>query len=145
YTKVDCTGGSTHCDGGGIDVVTTDVTTDTNRPDVVVVPDAGGTSPVAWANFRMPNYVPLGADAATVDNKMFYGQDDGGFADGITKRVWYEAADMNTTPMGYSAAQAYCTGLTQGGKWRLPSRIELVSLLDLSRSPVTAAPEFATM
>jgi hypothetical protein len=51
---------------------------------------------------------------------------------------------MNTSPMPYSDARAYCAGLTTGGKWRLPSRIELVSLLDLSRSPA-AAPEFKTM
>jgi hypothetical protein len=141
YQKVDCTPG--HCDGG-LDAVSADVAADTNRSDVVVIVDAGGTSPVAWANFKMPNYVPTGADAASVDNKMFYAPATGGFADGVTGRVWYEAADMQTAPISYADAQKYCAGLKVGGTWRLPTRIELVSLLDLTRVPAAAA-QFATM
>jgi hypothetical protein len=137
YTKVVCTGGT--CDGGVPDVLSyQDVVTEASKPDGRA-PDAGGTKPVSWANFHMPNY-----DAGPLtDNRMSYTATDGGFVDDVNSLVWQEPI-VETAAVTYSAAQQVCASLTGGGRWRLPTRIELVTLLDLNNGPPAIAREFAS-
>ena len=60
YEKVACTGG--FCDGG-VDAPR-DATNDADRTAPPV--DAQGTQPVAWAKFRMPNYLEDGGPDANL-------------------------------------------------------------------------------
>ena len=69
--------------------------------------------------------------------QSFTNNGDGTVTDNITKLMW-----QRTVPSaGYdpSGALAYCAGLTLAGHsdWRLPSRIELLSIVDFSlQNPV---------
>ncbi len=123
YEKGDCTGG---CVDGSttFDVFQPDASKqDSSTPPV---PDAGkGTQPVRWAKFKMPNY----PDGGPTDNLHSYDTATAGVViDKISDLTWRQTSAQ---AMPYPDAEAYCSGL-QGG-WRLPSRIELVTLLDLER------------
>jgi hypothetical protein len=127
YEKVSCTGG--RCDGGAPDALT-DVVIDGNRADARV--DASGTLPVSWAHFRMPNYVVDGGPDA---NLMAYTPASGGILDTVTKLVWREPIpDAERNARTWEEAQKICAAAGPE-KWRLPSRIELVTLLDLTQRP----------
>lgn len=76
-----------------------------------------------WANWPVP-----GADhrASYTDNG------DGTVRDNVTCLVWQQAAASGTYT--YAEARRYCAGLElAGGGWHLPTRIELTSIIDLSR------------
>jgi hypothetical protein len=53
--------------------------------------------------------------------------------DEVTGLMWAKAQSQ---PLSHDDAAAYCGGLSAGGycDWRLPTRIEAVSILDLSRA-----------
>jgi hypothetical protein len=55
--------------------------------------------------------------------------------DNVTGLVWQASVDTSATGrMTWQTAKTYCAGLTlAGGGWRLPSRIELVSILDITQ------------
>jgi hypothetical protein len=55
---------------------------------------------------------------------------DGTVTDGTTNLMWEQV--VSTTSLTWSAAQQYCATLTLGGHadWRLPTKIELVSIVD---------------
>jgi len=57
---------------------------------------------------------------------------DGTVTDNVTGLMWQKAADSTT--YGQVQAVAYCNGLTLAGHddWRLPTQIELLSILDYS-------------
>lgn len=100
-------------------------------PDVRI--DGQGAAPVQWARWRMPNH-PL-PDAATVNpNPASYTDDAEIVRDSVTSLTWQKAQVAGQT---YAQAKAACDALTLGGSssWRLPSRIELVTLLDLGKQP----------
>ena len=87
-------------------------------------------APEAWAIWPMPN-APLPGlpnhqkyDTATV----------GVVVDQVTGLMWQR--DVANTFMPFDDAQRECSRLKVAGHedWRLPSRIELVSLLDMSRT-----------
>lgn len=136
YKRVECNGGEV-CDGGGGPDVLVDGSPDGDRPDVVGV-DASGTSPVSWAHFKMPNYLQVGGPT---ENIQSYSPTDGGFLDNVSKLVWQEPI-VDKGEKTWDEAQKICAGITQGGKWRLPSRIELVTLLDLTKSPTIDTASF---
>ncbi|CAN5818982.1 hypothetical protein BH11MYX4_BH11MYX4_68110 [soil metagenome] len=138
FEKVECAG--TRCgDGGGQpDVI--------NQPDVVVSDapiEARGANPVSWAAWPMPNYdggaeflphpikyAPLGLDRVK---------------DTVTGLVW-RTSTLPAVP--YEAAKLACSTLDPAtGPWRLPKRIELVTLLDFSRKPPAflIGPEFTNV
>lgn len=118
---------------------------DADAPDVSL-PDAF-YKPTAWADSRMPNpsfdsgidalfntvsYVEL-LDASTDVSVPFAVRDT---TDGGPNRTWLKVP--SAAPYGTEAeAESYCgsRGATIGGKWRLPTRIELVSLIDFTRAP----------
>ena len=52
--------------------------------------------------------------------------------DNVTKLEWQRTVAEGT--YDWSAARAYCSALTSaGGGWRLPSRIELLSIVDFTQ------------
>jgi hypothetical protein len=83
----------------------------------------------AWAMWRMPN-------PATTDlpNRASYTNlNDGTVRDEVTCLVWQREVSDGT--YSWEEATDYCTGLPlAGGGWRVPSRIELVSLVDFTKA-----------
>lgn len=125
FERTQCPG-AVCSDGGDLsETGTTDV-----RSDVVFV-DGGGAAPVRWAHWKMPNY-----DAGPgTPNRVSYGLVGvDAVRDDVTNLTWQRA---QTTGVTYAQARTTCANLVVGpdSDWRLPSRIELVTLLDLSRSP----------
>jgi hypothetical protein len=91
-------------------------------------PDPGCGS-IKWACWPMPNAVgnDLPNEASYVDGG------DGTVLDETTGLVWEkDAVDENGT---WDDALAYCDALELGGKsnWRLPTRIEITSVLDYGK------------
>lgn len=119
------------CNGGGACLEPDASTAD------VVTPEAGsldggseggqGTDPVSWARWQMPNYP--GADANVLTD--LHPNSDGTVTDNKTQLVWQ--AKALTGSFAFADAQAACAAIkTSAGPWRLPKRIELVTLLDYS-------------
>jgi hypothetical protein len=87
-----------------------------------------------WANWPMPNPASSG-----LPNPTSYTVDaaNGVVTDNVTALMWQRTVD----PGFHTLAQAkqYCTELVLGGHsdWRAPTRIELVSLVDYTRTGPT--------
>jgi hypothetical protein len=102
-------------------------------------PDAAGTdvgtvcgarSPAStWAAWRMPSPV-----TTHLPNPASYTNlDDGTVRDDVTCLVWQRDVSENTC--SWTEANDYCSSLPlAGGGWRLPTRIELVSLVDFTKA-----------
>lgn len=141
YSKEDCNGGgSSPCFGvdGGVDSPF-DAPTDAPN-DAPVIVDARGADPVSWARWIMPNH----GNVATVPDATIPSLNsgaDGGLVDSISGLVWRPIPDAEKGDVKFEAARKLCAEAPPAGQWRLPTRIELVSLLDLSRSPVMADPK----
>jgi hypothetical protein len=111
-------------------------------PDVTDVGDASDASvdqvvPEAsidreWARWVMPNsaYSDAAPNPARYDTSV-----TGVVLDKITTLEWQNPTAAATS---LAAAQSACVA-----PWRVPTRIELVSILDVSRSPVTANEAFS--
>jgi hypothetical protein len=130
------------CDGGTCERVPGDATPRPPPMDASVVDaefrDAPGTEPVRWASFRMPNYVPRDAGAPVDNAPMSYTVAPGeGLIDKLTGLVWRFPMPEGSTTLSYQEALERCAS-----PWRLPSRIELVTLLDLAQPGAKVAPEF---
>jgi hypothetical protein len=81
----------------------------------------------------MPNgQADVTAGAANLASYTLDG--DSTVADNVTGLMWQHAESAST--FTWEEAKAYCATLTLAGyaDWRLPSRIELVSLVDFGRS-----------
>ena len=78
----------------------------------------------------MPNPAP-----ANLPNPASYTDlGDGTVRDNVTDLVWQKAV-TTTQAFTWTAAIDYCAGLTLAGRtWRLPTRIELLSLVDFTRT-----------
>ncbi len=83
-----------------------------------------------WACWPMPN--PEGTGPRTAS----YSVSDGVVHDDVTCLDWQQSPSGTYTN---SEAHGYCENLTLGGydDWRVPTRIELVSIIDWTRSPAT--------
>jgi RNA polymerase sigma factor (sigma-70 family) len=95
----------------------------------------GGSPDPVWAGWTMPN-----SGEGLPDQHRYTVKPDGTVLDKVTCLVWQRAA----APQKYSfnAAQNYCEGLNlAGGDWRLPTRIELTSLIDTTRSGPAIDPD----
>lgn len=94
-------------------------------PDVIADANDGSALDRRWALWRMPSTTPTLYDA---------GADV--VVDGVTGLSWQRALPAADT---FTAANDACAALSLGGKtgWRLPTRIELVSLLDIESSKPT--------
>jgi hypothetical protein len=80
-----------------------------------------------WAAWRMPNGAGLGPNPT-----VYTAAKEGSLeivTDAVTKLVWER--NVAATPVSYAAAANQCAGFGKG--WRLPTKIELVSLLDFGR------------
>jgi hypothetical protein len=127
FQKGECPGA--RCEGGSTDVFGPDVI----NPDA---PDTGngdagpGVAPASWAQWVMPNY-----EAGTVDveNAPHYTAGAGFVHDDVTGLTWLQPTPNNPS-LSYDDAVTFCASLTMpAGPWRLPTRIELVTLLDFGR------------
>jgi hypothetical protein len=81
-----------------------------------------------WALWRMPN-----PTASGLPNPASYTNlGDGTVRDNVTCLVWQR--DVSEGGYSWTEANDYCRDLPlAGGGWRLPSRIELVSLIDFTK------------
>jgi hypothetical protein len=92
-------------------------------------PDGGGrTVEFAWAEWPMPN---PGTSGLPYPQAYDFTATVGVVADKVTNLKWQQAIDG--AAFGWADAQALCSGLTlAGGGWRLPTRIELLSIVDFT-------------
>ncbi len=95
----------------------------------------------SWGCWRMPN-----SPNSDLPNPAHYtDMGDGTVRDDVTCLLWQKTAPTDTA-YTWSDAKAKCTGnpLLGGVGWRLPSRIELISIVDYTRRdpsiPVLAFP-----
>ena len=117
--------------------------------DGVTVPDGGyppATAPhELWAHWPMPNPdASIGPESSTLlPHPMTYtlAADGGGVTayDVVTKLSWWRQA---LSAMTYDAAGSACANVSPGGGWRVPTRIELVSLIDFTRTPTIETTTF---
>jgi hypothetical protein len=86
--------------------------------------DAGGVDD-EWARWPVPPEAPTNY----VDDNA-----DGTVTDGITGLLWQQVVPAGT--FDWADETAYCAGLSLGGRtgWRLPTAIELLSIVDSSRT-----------
>ncbi len=137
YKKVECT--NLDCGDAGFDATPPK---DGSDRDVIDTVDAQGTAPVSWAAWRMPNYA---VPDASLPNLMAYTPTTApltGLRDNITGLTWAHPMPPEAGSATYAQAEALCAGLAPKGSWRLPSRIELVTLLDLSQPNAKFHPDF---
>lgn len=111
-----------------------------------------------WAHWPMPNPKDAEVDAnlaaynANTTVPVDGGLDDatvveGGLAveivvDGVTGLTWTKQSSPNQ--LSFAEASSYCAGIARATNWafRLPTRIELVSILDYTQTPVPIDPDF---
>jgi hypothetical protein len=94
---------------------------------------SGGCVGADWAEWPMPNSsVDVAAGAPNPERYAMNG--DATVTDGVTSLMWQEVSPSSA--YAWADAQAYCTGIMLGGHvdWRLPSRIELFSIVDYSHN-----------
>jgi hypothetical protein len=130
---------------------------DVTFSDVVVTPEAS----LFWARWQMPNPAntpsapaldgsidgPVCFAEASLPNPASYdaslGMGDAGIAtvfDAVTKLTWER--EGNNPAVDAVTASNYCMSLLGGG-WRLPTRIELVSIIDFTLGNPAIDPIFA--
>ena len=96
--------------------------------------EAGVSIDRRWARWIMPNPDVDGDGGSALPNQASYvAETEGTVTDGITTLVW------TRVPLGAATFIAASTACMT--PWRVPTRIELVTLLDTSRSP-TVNPVF---
>ena len=103
----------------------------TRRPATRSGATAGCGSALAsrWASWPMPNSRGLGLP----NQRSYTDLGNRSVKDDVTCLVWQKG--FSADKLSWAAAKAYCAGLTIGGDgWRLPSRVELTSIIDFSRS-----------
>lgn len=125
YEKTDCAGGV--CDGGSSSSGGPDAgDAQTDAPINVI--DAQGTEPVSWAQKPMPNYRTGDEDSGPNDflETLTVGKDGAidVVVDQITKLTWRKA-DAKESDLSWEEAKTTCPP-----NYRLPTRIELVTLLN---------------
>ncbi|GLY33224.1 sigma-70 family RNA polymerase sigma factor [Kineosporia sp. NBRC 101731] len=86
------------------------------------VPDA------VWAGWTMPN-----SGEGLPNQHRYTVRQDGTVVDEVTCLVWQRSSAANSYT--YAGAQSYCKNLKlAGGNWSVPTRVELTSLIDTTRS-----------
>ncbi|MET0792195.1 MAG: DUF1566 domain-containing protein [Polyangiaceae bacterium] len=105
-----------------------------------VTPPAPAFSAQNWAVWPMPNAV-----AGLPNAQSFDLQQSGVVLDRVTGLMWQQSVDPQQ--LTFAAASQRCAALSLAGfdDWRLPSRLELISILDTTRTQpaidVTAFPD----
>jgi hypothetical protein len=84
-----------------------------------------------WAEWHIPNSA---ADTGTPNTASYTDNGNGTVTDNVTKLMWQKTVSMTTS--NQDQAVMLCDALSLGGysDWRLPSQIELVSLVDYGAS-----------
>jgi hypothetical protein len=108
-------------------------TRDDDAGPIDAAPDAMTCEPGAredFARWTMPNFT------SGLPNAASYTPGPETVADNVSGLIWQRTPAPN---MSQTAAEAYCDGLLLGGAcdWRLPQRIELISIADYTRSDPT--------
>jgi hypothetical protein len=95
------------------------------RPD-------GGSVDLDWAQWVVPN-LPVDVSAGAPNAESYQDNGDGTVTDNVTGLMWAQSVGYGT----YMQAQSYCAGLMVGGHcdWRVPTWVELHSIVDFSASP----------
>ncbi|MBC8133189.1 MAG: DUF1566 domain-containing protein [Deltaproteobacteria bacterium] len=101
------------------------------------VPGTSGCTPAigipySYACWPMPNPATTGLPLPNPASYADMG--DGTVKDNVTGLIWQKAV-TSTQAFTWDGAKAYCTNLTLAGRtWRLPTRIELLSIVDFTRT-----------
>lgn len=119
------------------DACTTDASidvTDAGPADVFQLPD-GVSEASSWARWRIQNAAIEVADGAPDSSLAAFVlvADAGVIFDNVSKSLTWNANTPVDGGSTFEQAFAWCAGLP-GGNWRLPTRIELVTLLDTTRT-----------
>lgn len=87
-----------------------------------------------YAHFTISNI-----EGSGLPNEVRYEVSTEVIQDLVTELIW--DAGPSSEPMGWEDAKAYCAALERGGRrdFRLPGRIELVTVLDFGEIPVVAS------
>jgi hypothetical protein len=94
--------------------------------------------PLEWAEWPMPNS-PRDFKRGAPNLESYTNNGDGTVTDDVTGLMWQKKSPQSGFTCGCAAtpgtAQAYCASLSLGGHidWRMPTYIELISLLDYSK------------
>jgi len=89
----------------------------------------GGHDSDIWANWPMPNSPGTGLP----NPESYTTLGNGTVRDNVTCLIWQRAPAPGTYT--FTQAKAYCAGLTlAGGGWQLPTRIQLMSIVDPAHS-----------
>lgn len=120
--------------GGTHDV--TDVAGSASESDNGASGNAASGTALPWAEWPMPN-CPGDVEAGAPNPESYTDNGDGTVTDNVTGLMWQQA--VSATTYSWADALAYCPTLTLAGHhdWRLPSRIELVSIVDDSLTDAT--------
>ena len=127
FSKGECAGGGdcvgTSSSSGGFDGGQ-----DAPADAPITVIDARGVDPVSWAQWKMPNY-PTQADSGPNVNleNLTNGSDE--VHDVITDLTWRKVKTDEHALLSWDKAKGFCEG--KGAGYRLPTRIELVTILNL--------------
>jgi hypothetical protein len=120
FQKGECSGA--RCDAGPLpDVDIPDASSSDAKPDA-----PKGAEPVSWARWKMPNY---DGGAVALPNPPLYTPAGDEIVDEVTGLVWRAALVPGDFTVDQAASE--CAKL---GPWRVPKRIELVTLLDFGRT-----------
>jgi hypothetical protein len=143
YERGECPGGSACLDEGGPPDTgpRPDGGNDAGRDATPQAVDAQGAVPVSWARWPMPNYPQAEVDANVPTYNPQASSDAGAVVDSVSGLVWRPVADAEKKEFTFDEATKLCTD-AKGGTWRLPTRIELVTLLDLGKTNPTSDPVF---
>ena len=98
-----------------------------------LIPPSGLTLDHSWALWPMPNP----ASQPGLPNHASYTIQDLVVVDNVTHLTWQRFPDtLSFAAYTWTDAQAYCASLTLGcyTDWRLPTRIELISIVDYARN-----------
>ena len=120
-------------DGGSQDGPTTDANQDFDSGQIrdagidVYIQLPPGSQPATWAQWPMPDRL---LDAGPTTSYTVQGTS---VLDNVTQLVWQKSGStVAANPATFADAKKACDALADGGanKWRVPTRIELASLLD---------------
>ncbi len=138
FTRSDASCEAAACDAGAVDSGPETSAFDVVIPDVV-------NQASSWANGPMPSSsAEIEAGANPDSGASFIVVDAGSpsvLFDNVGRKLYWNLASSSTDLPTVESAATYCTGLGPG--WRVPTRIELVTLLDSTHAAPMVSPALA--
>jgi hypothetical protein len=87
-----------------------------------------GANPASWPTFQMPDIV---TDAAPQPSYTAAGDGGVNVIDNVTHLLWQaKSVTVPGADPGFADAKAACDAIGTKGSWRVPTRLELVSLVE---------------